>query len=298
MWRSTNKMFNVIPYITISKNLNKGQNLKLSYTQRLSRPGISYLNPYVNDLDPLNISHGNPKLDAEVSHSFDFSYGKFDPKYNINLSLNSAFTNNSIQSISTIEASGVRTNTYENIGKNQRYGGYLYGSLKMFKQKVTLNTNLSGNYAILESNDSRGLRNEGFSYNGSLNVRVNVWKDGNLTAYGGFNSPRFNLQGKSSSYYYTSFNFSQELLKKKLMATVSVSDPLRKRMEFISTFTDPSFTQTSTSYSYNRQIRISLSYRFGQMKGEIKRARRGIKNEDLKSGGDSSTGSSSSGTGN
>jgi outer membrane receptor protein involved in Fe transport len=288
----TNKMFNVIPYITLSKNMGKGQNLKLSYTQRLSRPGISYLNPYVNDADPLNISHGNPKLDAEVSHSFDFAYGKFDPKYNINLSLNSAFTNNSIESISTIDASGVKTTTYENIGKNQRYGGYLYGSVKMFKQKVNLNTNLGGNYTILESNDSRGLKNEGFSYNGSLSVRVNAWKDGNITAYGGLYSPRVSLQGKSSSYYYTSFNFSQELLKKKLTATVSVSDPFRKRMEYTTTYNDPSFTQSSTSYSYNRQVRISLSYRFGQMKGEIKRARRGIKNEDVKAG-ESSSGSSS-----
>ena len=290
-----NKMFNVIPYITISKNLNKGQNLKLSYTQRLSRPGISYLNPYVNDADPLNISHGNPKLDAEVSHSFDFSYGKFDPKFNINLSLNSAFTNNSIMSISSIDASGVRTTTYENIGKNQRYGGYLYGSLKMFKQKVTLNTNLSGNYAILESNDGRGLKNEGFSYNGSLSLRINAWKDGNLTAYCGLYSPRISLQGQSSSYYYTSFNFSQELLKKKLMATVSVTDPFRKRLEYSNTFSDPSFTQTSTSYNYLRQVRVSFSYRFGQMKSDIKRARRGIKNEDVKAG-ESTSGST--GTGN
>ena len=54
----TNRMFNLIPYITFSKNLKDGKNLKLSYTQRLSRPGIWYLNPYVNDIDPMNISYG------------------------------------------------------------------------------------------------------------------------------------------------------------------------------------------------------------------------------------------------
>ena len=79
------------------------------------------------------------------------------------------------------------------------------------------------------------------------------------------------------------------------MATVSVTDPFRKRLEYSNTFSDPSFTQTSTSYNYLRQVRVSFSYRFGQMKGDIKKARRGINNEDVKAG-ESTSGSS--GTGN
>ncbi len=294
----TNKMFNVIPYVTFSRNMDKGQNMKLSYTQRLSRPGIWYLNPYVNDIDPLNISYGNPNLEAEVSHTFDYSYGKFTPKYNFNLSLNSSFTNNAIESVSEMKSNGVKETTYENIGKNQRFGGYIFGSLKLLKQKLTLNTNMGVTYSILKSNDSRGLKNEGFNYNGSLNGRYTAWKNGTISVSGGAFSPRIMLQGKSSYYYYNSLNISQELFKKKLTASVSVSDPFRKRAKYTTTYDDPTFSQTSTNYSYNRQIRIYLSYRFGQMKGEIKKARRGIKNEDVKSGGDSTTGSGSSGTGN
>jgi hypothetical protein len=37
-------------------------------------------------------------------------------------------------------------------------------------------------------------------------------------------------------------------------------------------------------------FRVNVGYRFGQMKGEIKKAKRGIRNEDLKSGGDNSSG--------
>lgn len=293
----TNKMFNLIPYITLSQNLDKGQNLKLSYTQRLSRPGIWYLNPFVNDLDPLNISYGNPDLDAEVSHTFDFSYGKFTPKYNFNLSLNSAFTNNTIEQISTMQSNGVKVTTYENIGKNQRYGAYLYGMLRI-KTKFTLNTNIGANYTVLESNDGRNLKNEGFNYNGSLNCRYTAWKNGTISAFGGVFSPRIMLQGKSSLYYYNNFSISQEMLKKKLTASVSISDPFRRRMKYEMEYDDPTFHQEMASYSYNRMLRFNLSYRFGQLKGEIKKVRRGIKNEDLKSGGDSSTGSGTGGTGN
>ncbi|MBK6284168.1 MAG: TonB-dependent receptor [Draconibacterium sp.] len=113
----TNRMFNLIPYVTLSKNMDKGQNLKLSYTQRLSRPGIWYLNPFYNDIDPLNVNYGNPNLDAEISHTFNFTYGKFTPKYNFNLNLSSAFTNNSITPLTQLQPNGVSITTYENIGK-------------------------------------------------------------------------------------------------------------------------------------------------------------------------------------
>jgi outer membrane receptor protein involved in Fe transport len=291
----TNQMFNLIPYITFSKDLNKGQNIKLSYTQKLSRPGIWYLNPYVYDSDPLNISYGNPDLDAEVSHTFDLSYSKFSDKFNVNLSLNAAFTNNAIQSISNINSTGVKTTTFKNIGKIQQFGGYLYGSLRPGK-KLTVNTNLSINYSILESNDSRNLKNEGFNYNGSINMRYTAWKSGNISGYGGYYSPRIRLQGQSGSFWYSSINISQELFKKKLTATVSLSNPFMRRFKWENSYDDPTFHQNMVYYYYNRMLRFNLSYSFGQMTGEIKKARRGIKNEDVKEQDSSTVGSGASST--
>jgi outer membrane cobalamin receptor len=285
----TNKLFNLVPYITLSQNLDKGQNVRLSYTQRLSRPGIWYLNPFYNDLDPLNVSYGNPKLDAEVSHSFDFTYGKFSPKYNVNVSLTSAFANNTIQSISTMQANGVRVTTYENIGKNQRLGVNMYGSLR-FGTKFTLNSNMGVNYLSIESNDARNLSNSGFMYNGNLNARVVPWKNGSFSAFGGVFSSGVMLQGRSGTQYYNSVSYMQEFFEKKLTASLSVSDPFRSRMKYETTFDDPTFRQQSVNYIYNRMLRVNVSYRFGQMKGEIRKARRGISNDDLKSGGDSSGG--------
>jgi len=285
----SNKMFNLIPYITLSKELDKGQNIKFSYTQRLARPGIWYLNPYVNDTDPLNISFGNPDLDAEVSHTFDFSYGKFSNKFNLNLSTNVAFANNTIQSISTINSTGVKVTTYKNIGKTQRFGGYLYGSYKP-GNKFNINTNLSINYSILESNDNRNLKNEGFNYSGSLNMRYNAWKDGNISFYAGYYSPRIQLQGQRGRYWYSNISVSQDLFKKKLTASVTAANPFNRRLKWEQTYDDPTFHQNMVSYYYYQMLRFRLSYSFGQMKGEIKKARRGIKNEDKKEG-ESSPGS-------
>jgi hypothetical protein len=59
---------------------------------------------------------------------------------------------------------------------------------------------------------------------------------------------------------------------------------------------DPTFTRDMVSYSYQRMARFNLSWRFGQMKDQIKKAKRSIKNEDLKAGEESSTGGSSTQT--
>jgi len=100
----TNRLFNLVPYVTFSYMPKQGQTIKLSYTQRLSRPGIWYLNPYVNNIDSLNISFGNPLLVAEVSHSFELGYTYFTPKFNFSATSSSSFINNSIENISTVES--------------------------------------------------------------------------------------------------------------------------------------------------------------------------------------------------
>ncbi|MCL4481358.1 MAG: outer membrane beta-barrel family protein, partial [Bacteroidetes bacterium] len=124
-----------------------------------------------------------------------------------------------------------------------------------------------------------------------LNLRYTLWKNGSISGYCGVYSPSIMLQGQSSKYWFTSLNASQELFKKKLTVSLSVSDPFRSSVKYESTIEDPTFHQKSTYIYTNRTFRVNLSYRFGQMKGEIKKAKRGIKNDDVKSGG-SSTGTS------
>ncbi len=148
--------------------------------------------------------------------------------------------------------------------------------------KFNINTNLSVGYAILESNDSRNLKNEGFYYNGSINMKFNAWKNGNISCSAGIYSPSVMLQGKYSKYWYSSITVSQELFKKKLTASVSVPDPVRRGYKWENSFDDPTFHQKNVTNYYDRYVRLNLSYRFGQMKGEIKKAKRGIKNEDVK----------------
>lgn len=278
-----NEQFNLIPYVTFSYSPKQTARLSLSYTQRLSRPGIWYLNPYVNDNDPLNISYGNPHLKAELSHSVKLTYGIFGPKHTLSLDGGASFTDNSIQEISWVDEKGVRTTTYDNIGK---FRNYLLNAYYAFRSgaKFSVSTNVMGSYAFMEQVGSDPISNEGFRWNGNLNVRVGLWKKASFSANGYYSSRSITLQGKGSGFYIYSFGLSQKAFKDKVSFNVSVSNPFEKDLKFTNTSDTPSFYYRSDYVQKMRQARFSVNFNFGKMAVQVKKARRGIQNDDLKAG--------------
>lgn len=128
----TKNFDDVVPSASIGYKLTDMSNLRLGYNMRIYRPGIWYLNPYLNDTDPSYISQGNSELDSEKSHAFNLSYSNFTQKFNINLSARYSFTNNSIENVTKLmpdtEIEGLKNptgkdvlySTYANIGKTRR----------------------------------------------------------------------------------------------------------------------------------------------------------------------------------
>lgn len=280
----TNRLLNIVPYVTLSYMPKVGRTIKLSYTQRLSRPGIWYLNPYVNNIDSMNISQGNPLLKSEISHSFELGYTYFTPKFNFSLTSSASFVNNSIERISTVQTNGGTISTYENIGKNQRYGMNLYITYRP-SGKINVNFNGGGNYSKLEANNDYAISNEGFSYRGSLGGRLTLWKDGSVNINSGIYSANIMLQGKSSAFYYTSFGVSQYLLKRKLMLSISAIDPFWYEKKYTSETRDITFLSKSEYTNLVQNVRFNATFNFGKMDLQVKKARRSIQNDDVKSGG-------------
>jgi outer membrane receptor protein involved in Fe transport len=290
----TNRLFNLVPYVAFSFMPKQGRTIKLSYTQRLSRPGIWYLNPYINNSDSMNVSYGNPSLKAEVSHSLELGYSYFTPKFNLSATSNTSFVNNSIESISEVQTNGATVTTFKNIGKDQRYGLNLYISYRP-SGKLNFSFNGGGNYSKMEASNDYVITNEGFSYSGTLGGRWTLWKDGSVFDYFGYFSPGITLQGKTSLFYYISFGASQYLLKRKLMLSLSMIDPFWYKKKYTNESKDITFFSRSESTYLAQYVRFSVTYNFGKMDLQVKKARRSIQNDDVKSGGSSQGGGSGAG---
>lgn len=291
-----NTFFNIIPYINFTYSVKPTQSIKASYTQRLYRPGIWALNPYVNDVNPMDISYGNPNLDAEIAHSFNATYSNFSQKFNVNISLNASFTNDAIEYYSFVDNNGVQHSTYDNIGNNQRYGANIYASYRPSgKMNIYLNSNI--NYSIIEANNELERSNEGFNAGGNLGARFVLWKGGSISANAGGSSPWIMLQGKRSGYYYTQFGVSQKFLKDKMDIGCYISDPFWNKIYYKTDIDDPKYTMHSESYRLGQIVRLSIIWRFGKMDTQVKKARRGINNDDQRDSGSGGGGGAQGGGG-
>lgn len=276
-----NKLNNLVPYITFAYKPKDGQLVKISYTQRLSRPSIRYLNPFVINDDSMNIRYGNPSLNAEVAHSFELGYNIFTAKFNFSVSSYAFLINNSIESISKIQSNGIKVTTFDNIGKNQSYGLSLYTS---YRAGMKFNIYFDGNadYKKFEGNKGYTINSEGFSYSGSLGGQITLWKNGRFNANGGIYSPAVRFQGKSSSYFYTSLGLSQYLLKHKLSLSLSVSDPFWYKKTKTNESKDKTFYIRNQITSVAQTLHFDITYYFGKTNFDVKKVKHGINNDDLK----------------
>ena len=290
-----NKNFDdVVPSASIGYKLTDMSNLRFGYNMRIYRLGIWYLNPYLNDSNPTNISQGNSHLDSEKSHSFNLSYSNFTQKFNINLSARYSFTNNSIEQVTEqvkdTEIAGLQNptgkevlySTYQNIGKsrNASLSGYVNWNAT---SNTRIYANLYGNYTYMEG--ANGLKNDGwnlFAYGGAQQSLPHDWRI-SLNVYG--QTPWIMLQGKGSSFFDYGLSVNKSFLNKRLTLSAFASNFFKKYTSPTSSIEGVGFTQDSWNRYTRQRFGVSVSYRIGELKASVKKAARTISNDDVKSGG-------------
>lgn len=290
--------FDVVPNVTLTYQMDMSSQIRLGYNMRIQRPGIWYLNPYIDDSNPQFISQGNPKLDSEKSNNLNFNFSKFTQKFSVNASLSYTFVNNSIErytftadyplSNPLSQYNGALWSTYGNIGKKQQVGLFLYGNWSPTTWfRLYMNGGLD--YTSLKA-ASLDMNNDGVSGRVFAGTQFTLPKDFRINVNGGYFSPWIMLQGKQSPFYFAGMSVSKDFLKKKLSVSINANNPFWKTMKWKMTTTGDDFTNVSTNWRSAREFRFSISYRFGTMKGQIKKVRRGISNDDSKGGGENSQG--------
>jgi outer membrane receptor protein involved in Fe transport len=292
-----------VPSASIGYKLTQTSNFRFGYDMRIYRPGIWYLNPYLDDSNPTNISQGNSFLDSEKSHSFSLNYSNFTPKFNINLSLRYGFTRNSIEQVTKLindtrlpglknpTGKDVLYSTYENIG--HREGTSLNAYINW---NATKNTRIYANSRLsyTDMDDGGTLRNHGWDFYAYGGAQQTLPKDWRISFNIYATTPRVSLQGRGSSYSSYSVNIQKSWLKKRLNLTLSATNFLKKYMLYDSTMEDSFFHADSWSKSVQQRFTLSISYRIGELKASVKKAERSISNDDVKGGGNSGGSSGSS----
>lgn len=282
-----NSYANLLPSLTISRNFKNFRSLKLSYTQRIQRPGLRFVNPFVNFNDPRNISYGNPELLPELTNQVELSYNANIKGVSTNMAVFYRHTGDVIESLLRIDEQGVSVTTFENIGVNHSVGFNLFASLSV-KKFLTLRGNLNVNtYDSRSTIPGLDLRRQAIVWGGNLNSTFNFPKNYRLEISGFYRAPRQTLQGFNPSFYMMNVGFQKEFSKKATLGIVIVQ-PFSEYIRFPSRLEGDNFFQRSESRIPFRSFGLNFGYRFGKMdfnKGPRQR-RSNIRNSDQKDDGD------------
>jgi outer membrane receptor protein involved in Fe transport len=270
---------NLIPNLTISKGIKK-HTLKASYTQRITRPLIWYLNPWVNASDPLNLSTGNPDLEPELNHMTELSHSVSTNKgLSINSALYTRVTTNALEYLIKANSAGIAVSRPENIAHRKNYGMNINISSRPNK-----NWNLNGggniNYINIESK-ALNQQNDGFLWNMNINSTYKLPKEFTIQTNGSISSGWMNLQRTDRlPFYWYGFSVKKALLDKKASLNLNVNNPFNRGLEQRSREIAPTFISESRLFFVNRSFRLTFEWRFGQMNTESGKQGKKIRNDD------------------
>ncbi|GAA4332132.1 outer membrane beta-barrel family protein [Mucilaginibacter gynuensis] len=286
---------NLIPSVSIQRTL-KSSSINLGYTQRIQRPGIFQLNPFVDRSNPKFISTGNQDLKPELNNSFELTYSNFS-KGSINLGLSYAFSNNAIQNVTSLvpttingQPDTVTFTTYQNLGSNKTLGFSVNTNLDITK-KFSISLNGQVSHVWLEGT-YRGTpyKNDGYIGNAFANLGYKFDSGYRVGLNAGYFSGNVTLQGKSKYFIFNSYVVTKEFMDKKASISLVANNPYSNKWTRTSSTNTPDFYQSSAFVQPYRHFAIRVNYKFGKLSSDIKKNQRGINNDDTKGGASKSGG--------
>jgi ferric enterobactin receptor len=282
----SNNYGNLLPSLILSRNFKNFRSLKLSYTQRIQRPGLRYVNPFVNFNDPRNISFGNPELRPELNDQLELAYNTSIKGVSTNISVFYRHTSDIIESLLQINEEGVSVTSFENIGINKSIGLNLFATWSL-KKFWTLRGNLNVNtYDGRSTIPGLDLSRRAIVWGGNINSSFSFPNDYKLEIFGFYRAPRQTLQGFNPSFTMLNIGFQKEFNKKATLG-ITIVQPFKEYLRFPSQLEGATFFQRSESLIPFRSFGLNFGYRFGKMDfNKMPKQRRNvIRNDDQKDGG-------------
>lgn len=276
---------NFLPTIILSKKI-KFNTLKASYTERIQRPSLFYINPYRNQEDRMILTEGNPYLSPELTSQYELGYSTFIKGAVINMSTYYKRTRDIISSFLRVNEDGVSVNTFENVGKTDVYGANIFASFSI-ANNLTLRGNLDINqYHVVEANEELNVDDAYSNWIRRMFVSAtyNFGKGWKAEGFMFGNSEQWSIQGRLPSFSMMSFGVQKEIFGDRGTIGLTVIDPFNKNKSFRSELEGQNFTQMSNFSIPFQSFGVSFSYRFGNLEFQQQNRRSVIENDDLKNG--------------
>ena len=268
----------LVPSMTLSYAFAPVVNLGLSYNMRISRPSISYLNPYVDRSNPTSISYGNTDLDVEKTHTVRLSLNVFAGKLMFTTHLQQRFCNNRIVQYSFLQ-DGILHNTYGNVAKTRQSA---FGWFVSYSPWQSTRFILNGEVAYTHIDSRINARsNHGWNLNSMIGLQQKLPAKFNFNLYLINRTKQYTLPGWNSGFNMVNASLNRSFLKEKLSLGISGVCGLGHGGKF----TQDVYTTGSNYINYQRVrvpvrvLMLNISYSFGNLKTNTQKQAKSVDND-------------------
>ena len=266
----------LVPSASFTYNISGGVNLGLNYNMRISRPGVSYLNPYVDRSNPTVLSYGNPNLLVEKSHKVSLVFNYFTPKFMINMTLGEAFANNQIEQYSFMN-SGVLNTTYGNIVRS-RWTNFTTFMNYAVTPKTRIMLNGGFDYGDIRS-QQLGEYNHGWQASAFLGLQQTFpWKL-NWSVFLGGLTKKYLLQGHNGGFNMFTSTLSKSFIKDKLNLSLMYFVPLTGKMHIKQYSHGANFENHMNITIPVQQVALTITWNFGNTKKQFQTHKSNVSND-------------------
>ncbi|GHE28479.1 TonB-dependent receptor domain-containing protein [Sphingobacterium griseoflavum] len=258
----------LFPSVSSSYSFNENNIVSLSYARKIARPNYRYLNPMPYYIDKFTFMLGNPYLRPQYTDGFTLNYTWMKM---FNFTLGTDITNDAM-----LESLGQNVETGESWIQQQNLAKTLTSYLNInapaqIGQFWTMNNNLTGVYMHFKGEIAGDFANAGslfFQGRSTNNFKLGKGIGAELSV--NYNSPFLYNVYKIHTRWGTDLGVNYNFKDQRNSLKLAVTDVFRTQQNNVST-NFAAFDSEFRQYNDNRVIRLTYTYKFGNLKQQTKR---------------------------
>jgi ferric enterobactin receptor len=251
------------PSLLLTKRLDAGQQIQLSYSRRVLRPTPGELDPFFDVSDPVNYDAGNPHLLPESIHSVELTYTHSWPEATLTSGAYFTQVNNVIKHIQTTPMNDVVYTITQNLNRAINTGFEFIGNFHpMQAWEVAANLNV---YERINDGDSAyGISaTQGLSWNVNLTNNFTLTHNLTLQVRADYKAADLIIQDRYRPAYGIDAGAKFDLWHKKASLSLNGRDIFNTRRWSFLRVSD-ALLLNFQRITYSARVSLTFTYRIGK----------------------------------
>jgi len=258
--------FDLFPSVHVGYEFPSAHHLTLSYSRRIRRPDLFYMEPYITYRDYYSAEIGNPDIRSEYINVFEMNYHKTLGEHSIAATLFHRNRKDKVERLRVPYEAGVTLDSMANVGNDYSTGMEMSAQLQLARWWSVMLNGSYYHYRIENVLKSAGGADEtSRNYEIMLNNGLYLSKTTRVQLDGNLVGPSVTTQGQTDAFWYMNFSVRQQMLDRKLTGTLAFRDVFHSA-RYNSAITTANLISVTRIRPVYPVISLTLSYTFNNYK--------------------------------